>query len=64
MTLTDDTARFLSDKTSQAGYDEYLHIGCNAFFDNYADTAIGEGLDALSAGPPLSPEQAAAVALI
>jgi hypothetical protein len=26
-TLTDDTACFLSEKRSQAGYDEYLHIG-------------------------------------
>jgi hypothetical protein len=24
-TLTDDTARFLNDRRSQAGYDEYLH---------------------------------------
>jgi hypothetical protein len=63
-TLTDDTARFLNDRKSQAGYDEYLHIGCYAFFDNCANAAIGEALDALSTGPPLPPEQAATVALI
>jgi hypothetical protein len=62
--LTDDTARFLNDRTSQAGYDEYLHIGCYAFVDSCANAAIGEALDALSAGPPLPAEQAAAVALI
>jgi hypothetical protein len=60
----DDTARFLNDKKSQAGYDEYLHIGCYAFFDNYANTAIGEALDTMSPGSPLSTEQAAVVALI
>jgi hypothetical protein len=49
---------------SQAGYDEYLHIGCYAFFDSCANAAIGEALDTPSAGPPLSTEQAAAVALI
>jgi hypothetical protein len=48
---------------SQAGYDEYLHIGCYAFFDNCANAAISEGLDALSTGPPSSTEQTAAVAL-
>jgi hypothetical protein len=32
-TLTDDTARFLNDRKSQAGYDEYLHIGCYAVSD-------------------------------
>jgi hypothetical protein len=63
-TLTDDTARFLNDRKSQAGYDEYLHIGCYEFFDNCANATIGEGLDALSSGPPLSTEQAAFVALI
>jgi hypothetical protein len=50
-TLTDDTARFLTDRRSQAGYNEYLHIGCYAFFDSCANEAISEGLDALSAGP-------------
>jgi hypothetical protein len=44
--LTDDTARFLNDKKYQAGYDEYLHIGCYAFFDSCANAAIGEDLDA------------------
>jgi hypothetical protein len=63
-TLTDDTARFLNDRKHQAGYDECLHIGCCAFFDSYANAAIGEGLDALSTGPHLLAEQAAAVALI
>jgi hypothetical protein len=57
-------ARFLNDRKYQAGYNEYLHIGCHAFFDNYANAAIGEALDALSTGPPLPAEQVAAVALI
>jgi hypothetical protein len=51
-TLPDDTARFLTDRRSQAGYSEYLHTGCYAFFDSCANEAISEGLDALSAGPP------------
>jgi hypothetical protein len=58
-TLTDDTARFLNDRKSQAGYDDYLHIGCYAFFDSPANAAISEALDALSPGPPLPTEQAA-----
>jgi hypothetical protein len=32
----------------QAAYDEYLHVGCYAFFDICANAAIGEGMDALS----------------
>jgi hypothetical protein len=38
-TLTDDTACYLNDKISQAGNDEYLRIGCNAFFDSCANAA-------------------------
>jgi guanyl-specific ribonuclease Sa len=63
-TLTDDTALALSDKRTQLAYDEYLHIGCYAFFDSSANAAIGEGMDTLSNGPPLSTKQAVAVALI
>jgi hypothetical protein len=63
-TLTDGTARFLTVKRSQAGYDEYPHIGFNAFFDSCANSAISEGLGAMSSGPPLSTEQTATVALI
>jgi hypothetical protein len=63
-TLTGDTSRTLSDKRTQAAYDEYLHIGCYAFFDSCVNAAFGEGLDALLNGPPLSAEQTAAVALI
>jgi hypothetical protein len=63
-TLTNDTARALSDKRTQAAYDEYLHIGCYAFFDNCANAAIGEALDTLSHGPPLLDEQTAAIALM
>jgi hypothetical protein len=63
-TLTDDTARFLNDRKSQAGYDEYLHIGCYAFFDMCANAAIGEALDTLLAGLPPPAEQKAGVALI
>jgi hypothetical protein len=64
LTLTNDTARALADKRTQTTYDEYLHIGCYAFFDSCANAAIGEGMDTLSNGPPLSAEQTAAVALI
>jgi uncharacterized protein YifE (UPF0438 family) len=63
-TLTDDTARFLNNKKYRAGYDEYLHIGCYTFFDSCANAAIGEAMDAVSVGSPLSTEQAAVVALI
>jgi hypothetical protein len=62
--LADETARFLDDRKSQAGYDEYLHIGCYAFFGSCANAAIGEALDTLSTGPPLSMKNAAAAALI
>jgi hypothetical protein len=63
-TLTYDTARALSDKRTQSAYDEHLHIGCYAIFESCANTAISEGMDTLSNGPPLSAEQTAAVALI
>jgi hypothetical protein len=63
-TLTNDTARALSDKRTQSAYDEYLHIGCYAFFDSCANAAIGEALDTLSHGPPLPTKQAATIALI
>jgi hypothetical protein len=62
--MPDDTASFLNDMKSQAGYDEYLYIGCYAFFDSCANAAIGEALDAWTAGPPLLAEHAATVALI
>jgi hypothetical protein len=38
-------ARALNEKKTQSAYDEYLHIGCYAFVDNRADTAISEGMD-------------------
>jgi hypothetical protein len=63
-TLTNDTARALSDKRTQSAYDEYLHISYYAFFDICANAAISEALDTLLYGPPLSTEQAAAIALI
>jgi hypothetical protein len=63
-TPTCDTARALSDKRTQSTYNEYLHIGCYAFFDCCANAAISEALDTLSHGPPLSAEQTAAIALI
>jgi hypothetical protein len=63
-TLTYNTARFLNDMRFQAGYDEYLHIGCYAFFESWANAAIDEGMDALSSGPPLSTEHTATVALV
>jgi hypothetical protein len=61
--LTEDTARVLSEERTQTAYDEYLHIGCYAFFESCANSAIGEGLDARLSGPTLSPEQAATIAL-
>jgi hypothetical protein len=63
-TLTDDTARALSDKRTQAAYDKYLRISCYAFFDSCANAAVSEALDTLSHSPPLSAEQTAAIALI
>jgi hypothetical protein len=63
-TLTDDTARALKDKKTQAAYDEYLRIGYYAFLDSRSNTATSEGLGALSNGPPLSPEHAQAVAFV
>jgi hypothetical protein len=55
-TLTNDTTRALANKRTQAAYDEYLHIGCYAFFDGCANAALCEGKDALSNGLPLSTE--------
>jgi hypothetical protein len=63
-TLSDDTARTLSDKRTQSAYDEYLHIICYAFFDSCVNAAINEGLDALSNGPPLSTKHEGAATLI
>jgi hypothetical protein len=62
--LIGDTTCALRPKKTRAGYGEYLHIGCYAFSDNSTNTAISEGMDSLLAGPTLSPEQAAAAALI
>jgi hypothetical protein len=42
----------------------YLHRCCYAVFDSCANTAISEGIDALSSAPPLSTDQTATVALI
>jgi hypothetical protein len=53
-TVTDDTARFLNNKRSQAGYHEYFCTCCNAFFDRCANAVISKGMDALSSGPSLS----------
>jgi hypothetical protein len=49
---------------SQAAHDEYMHIGCNAFCDISANAEVGESLDSLPSGPPLSYEQNAAVAVL
>jgi hypothetical protein len=54
----------LSDRKSQAGYDDYLHIGSSAVFDSSANAVIGKGMDALSTGLHISPGYAAAVDLI
>eukprot|EP00873_Tetraselmis_striata_P009740 jgi/Tetstr1/430004/TSEL_019865.t1 len=43
-TMTDDTARALAEKRSQAAYDEYRHLGCYAFFE--ADRVFAELADA------------------
>jgi hypothetical protein len=36
--------------TNAKPQNEYLYIGCNTFFATCANTAIGEDMDALSAG--------------
>jgi hypothetical protein len=54
----------VSGKKSYVCYDEYLHIGCDVFFNSFANAAIFDGLYALPTGPTLSQEQKAAVALI
>jgi hypothetical protein len=58
-TLTHDTARHLNSRTP-AAYDEYLHIGCNAFFNAAASEDMGE----LSFGVAISTEHQEAVALL
>jgi hypothetical protein len=39
LTLIEYTSRFLNNKKSQAGYDEYLRIDFNAVFDSCANNA-------------------------
>jgi hypothetical protein len=63
-TFTDYTARARSEKKTHSVYDEYLHIGRYAFFDNFANAATCEGLDRLSARLALSPEQTTPAELI
>eukprot|EP00873_Tetraselmis_striata_P046066 jgi/Tetstr1/466330/TSEL_010861.t1 len=47
-TQTDDTARALAEKRSQAAYDEYLHLNCYAFFSSCANEAMRGALESLS----------------
>eukprot|EP00873_Tetraselmis_striata_P012723 jgi/Tetstr1/432987/TSEL_022324.t1 len=61
-TLTDDTARALADKRSQAGYDEYLHLGCYAFFSSCANEAMRGALESLSTESATPASKAAALA--
>eukprot|EP00873_Tetraselmis_striata_P043203 jgi/Tetstr1/463467/TSEL_008359.t1 len=61
-TLTDDTARALAEKRSQAAYDEYLHLGCYAFFSSCANEAIRGAMDSLSTESATPASKAAALA--
>eukprot|EP00873_Tetraselmis_striata_P006912 jgi/Tetstr1/427176/TSEL_017364.t1 len=61
-TLTDDTARALADKRSQAAYDEYLHLGCYAFFSSCANEAMRCALESLSTESATPASKAAALA--
>eukprot|EP00873_Tetraselmis_striata_P009155 jgi/Tetstr1/429419/TSEL_019329.t1 len=61
-TLTDDTARALADKRSQAAYDEYLHLGCYAFFSSCANEAMRCALESLSTESATPAGKAAALA--
>eukprot|EP00873_Tetraselmis_striata_P006969 jgi/Tetstr1/427233/TSEL_017420.t1 len=46
--MTDDTARSLAEKRSHAAYNEYLHLGCYAFFISCANEAMRGDLESLS----------------
>eukprot|EP00873_Tetraselmis_striata_P017346 jgi/Tetstr1/437610/TSEL_026277.t1 len=61
-TLTDDTARALADKRSQAAYDDYLHLGCYAFFSSCANEAMRGALESLSTESATPAIKAAALA--
>eukprot|EP00873_Tetraselmis_striata_P026853 jgi/Tetstr1/447117/TSEL_034555.t1 len=61
-TLTDDTARTLAEKRSQAAYDEYLHLGCYAFFSSCANEAMRGALESLSTESATPASKAAALA--
>eukprot|EP00873_Tetraselmis_striata_P009937 jgi/Tetstr1/430201/TSEL_020032.t1 len=61
-TLTDDTARALAEKRSQAAYDEYLHLDCYAFFSSCANEAMRGALESLSTESATPASKAAALA--
>eukprot|EP00873_Tetraselmis_striata_P000339 jgi/Tetstr1/420603/TSEL_011691.t1 len=61
-TLTDDTARTLAEKRSQAAYDEYMHLGCYAFFSSCANEAMRSALESLSTESATAERQAATLA--
>eukprot|EP00873_Tetraselmis_striata_P007804 jgi/Tetstr1/428068/TSEL_018123.t1 len=61
-TLTDDAARALAEKRSQAAYDEYLHLGCYAFFSSCANEAMRGALESLSTESATPASKAAALA--
>eukprot|EP00873_Tetraselmis_striata_P003432 jgi/Tetstr1/423696/TSEL_014330.t1 len=61
-TLTDDTARGLAEKRRHAAYDEYLHLGCYAFFSSCANEAMHGALESLSTESATAESKAAALA--
>eukprot|EP00873_Tetraselmis_striata_P034649 jgi/Tetstr1/454913/TSEL_041777.t1 len=61
-TVTDDTARGLAEKRSLASYDEYLHMGCYAFFSSCANEAMRGALESLSNESTTAESRAAAFA--
>jgi hypothetical protein len=64
-TLAGDTTRILSEKNTDSAHDEHLHIGCYiTCLDCSANTANSDGMDAMSTGPHVLPEQAKTIVLV
>eukprot|EP00873_Tetraselmis_striata_P000141 jgi/Tetstr1/420405/TSEL_011521.t1 len=61
-TLTDDTTRALAEKRSQTAYDEYMHLGCYAFFSSCANEAMRGALESLSTESATPASKAASLA--
>eukprot|EP00873_Tetraselmis_striata_P037587 jgi/Tetstr1/457851/TSEL_004253.t1 len=62
VTVTDDTARGLAEKRSQAAYDEYMHLGCYAFFSSRANEAMRGAHESLSTDSATMESKASALA--